>query len=146
MVIIVKNKTLLVWITALIFSILVAVFVFAQLNGTGDGLVVGEIRESTNLGEGRTEFLFNVVDVNGKTAEFLVKTDKKTVGEALSEQGLISGEDGIYGLYVKVVNGIRLEYEKDGKYWAFYINGEYATSGVDKTEIVEGNIYTFKAE
>ena len=146
MVIIVKNKMLLVWVTVLVFSLLVAGLVFARINSTGYGLVVGEIRESQALGEGKTEFLFNVVDVNGKTTEFLVKTDKKTVGEALSEQGLILGEDGIYGLYVKVVNGIRLEYEKDGKYWAFYINDEYATSGVDKTEIVEGNIYSFKAE
>ena len=62
MVIIVKNKMLLVWITVLVFSLLVAGFVFARINSTGYGLVVGEIRESQALGEGKTEFLFNVVD------------------------------------------------------------------------------------
>ena len=35
---------------------------------------------------------------------------------------------------------------KDGKYWAFYVNGEYAVSGVDTTEITEGGLYEFRAE
>ena len=30
--------------------------------------------------------------------------------------------------------------------WAFYINGEYAMTGVDSTEITEGAEYTFKVE
>ena len=37
-------------------------------------------------------------------------------------------------------------YDKDGKYWAFYIDGEYAPTGVDKTEIKNGCSYMFKAE
>ena len=62
------------------------------------------------------------------------------------ELGLISGEESQYGLYVKTVNGITLDYDKDGKYWAFYIGGEYAVTGVDTTEITAGSTYTFKAE
>ena len=60
--------------------------------------------------------------------------------------GLISGEDGAYGMYVKNVNGTTLDYDKDGKYWAFYINDEYAVSGVDKTKIDESAKYSFRAE
>jgi hypothetical protein len=76
----------------------------------------------------------------------LVKTDKTTVGAALLEVELIAGEDSQYGLYVKTVNGITLDYDKDGKYWAFYIDGEMAMSGVDSTDIAEGATYEFKAE
>ena len=65
---------------------------------------------------------------------------------ALVENGLIAGDDSEYGLYVKTVNGITLDYDKDGKYWAFYENGNYATSGVDQTEIVNGTVYSFKPE
>ena len=43
-------------------------------------------------------------------------------------------------------NGKTLDYEKDGKYWAFYINDEYAATGVDATEVVEGTSYKFAAE
>ena len=93
-----------------------------------------------------TEFKFSVTDADGKTTDFTVTTDKKIVGEALQDEGLISGDEGPYGLYVKTVNGITLDYDKDGMYWAFYINGEMAPTGVDMTEIKPGEVYSFKAE
>lgn len=98
------------------------------------------------LGEGKTEFSFSVVDLDGKETFFEIHTDKKTVGEALLDIELIAGDEGAYGLYVKTVNGVTLDYEKDGAYWSFYIGDEYATSGVDSTEIIPGKAYTFKAE
>ena len=75
------------------------------------------------------------VKVGDDTVIFTVKTDKETVGDALMEHKLIDGEDGAYGLYVKKVNGILADYDVDRSYWAFYINGEYAMSGVDITNI-----------
>ncbi len=72
---------------------------------------------------------------------FTVKTDKDTVGAALLEHSIIAGEESQYGLYVKTVNGITADYDVDQSYWAFYINGEYAMTGVDSTEITEGTIY-----
>ena len=59
---------------------------------------------------------------------------------------LIAGEDSEYGLYVKTVNGVTVDYDTDGKYWAFYVDGEYAATGVDSTDITAGATYTFKAE
>lgn len=102
--------------------------------------------ESTVLGEGNTIFSFTVVDKDGVETLFEIHTDKEIVGEALTELGLISGEEGDYGLYVKTVNGITADYDTDGKYWAFYVNGEYASTGVDSTPIAEGESYSFKVE
>ena len=102
--------------------------------------------EPTNVGEGNTKFEFTVVNKDGKETKFNVSTNKTMVGEALLDAKLIEGEDGQYGLYVKTVNGETLDFDTDGMYWAFYINGEYATSGVDTTEIAEGESYCFKAE
>ena len=98
------------------------------------------------LGEGNTKFTFTVVDKEGNETEFEIHTDKGTVGEALSELGLIAGEESEYGLYVKTVNGITADYDADGVYWAFYINGEYAPTGVDSTVITDGETYSFKVE
>ena len=98
------------------------------------------------IGEGADSFELTVVNTAGEEATFEVKTDKETVGEALLEYEVIAGEDGQYGLYVKTVNGETVDYDKDGKYWAFYINGEYGMTGVDVTEIVEGDSYTLKVE
>ena len=98
------------------------------------------------LGEGENVFIFSVFDQDGKETAYEIHTDKTIVGEALQELGLLEGEEGAYGLYVTVVNGIRADYDKDGVYWAFYIDGEYAMSGVDVTEIEAGRSYAFKVE
>ena len=105
-----------------------------------------EIPSENVLGTGQTKFFFSVIDAEGKETTFEIHTNKTKVGDALLELNLISGETGDYGLYVKTVNGITVDYDKDGKYWAFYIGGEYAVTGVDSTEITAGSTYTFKAE
>lgn len=102
--------------------------------------------EATVVGEGKTQFNFTVTDLNGNKTAFIVKTDKTIVGEALLDAELIAGDQGDYGLYVKTVNNITLDYDEDGAYWAFYIDGAYASTGVDATDIVEGSAYEFKAE
>lgn len=97
-------------------------------------------------GNGQTKFTFTVVDANGVESKFEINTDKTTVGDALLEHNLIAGEEAQYGLYVKTVNGITVDFDKDGKYWAFYVNGEYGASGVDTTSVTAGATYTFKVE
>ena len=94
----------------------------------------------------KTAFTVVVTDPEGKETTFQIKTAAKTVGEALLAEGLIAGEPSDYGLYITTVNGITLDWEKDGKYWAFYINGEYAQTGADSTEIEADATYAFKAE
>lgn len=101
---------------------------------------------TVEVGVGAVQFDFVVVSLDGTEKKFLVKTDKETVGEALVDANLIAGEEGAYGLYVKTVDGTTLDYDKDGKYWAFYIDGEYGMTGVDMTAIEEGKVYAFKAE
>ena len=46
----------------------------------------------------------------------------------------------------KTVNGMTADYAKDGVYWAFYIDGEYAMTGVDATNITDGAQYAFRME
>jgi len=97
-------------------------------------------------GGGKTpsEFPFEVMDQNGELTEFTVESDgEQTVGAALLKAGLIQGDESEYGLYVKSVNGITADYDADGAYWAFYIDGEYAATGVDATDIEADRVYAF---
>ncbi len=96
--------------------------------------------QDTTFGDGAKTV---VVEVKAEetAVTFTVKTDKSTVGEALLEHDLIAGDESEYGLYVKVVNGITADHDVDQSYWAFYIDGEYAMTGVDTTEITEGAAY-----
>lgn len=98
------------------------------------------------MGEGDTSFDFTVVDQEGNETRFEIRTDEETVGAALLGLDLIAGDESEYGLYVKTVNGITVDYDKDGAYWAFYVNGEYAPTGVSVTAITEGDEYSFRVE
>ena len=120
----------------------------SQGGGQQATTVVSETEKDdvTLLGEGEKMFLFTVVDKDGNETNFEIHTDKETVGDALLDLELITGDDGEFGLYVKSVNGITADYEVDQTYWAFYVNGEYATAGVDATAIEEGTTYSFKVE
>ncbi len=104
------------------------------------------IEDGATIGEGDKSFVTEVVDADGNTVKFTVQTNEKTVGEALQKLGVIDGEEGDYGLYIKTVNGITADYNKDGVYWAFYVDGEYAMTGADMTDVVDGTVYTFRVE
>lgn len=117
--------------------------------GAGDDANVvndGVVADGATVGEGKTAFTVEVVQLDGTSIKFTVNTDKATVGEALLDLGIVAGDTTEYGLYIKTVNGVTLDYDADGAYWAFYINGEYASTGVDSTNIEAGATYTLKGE
>ena len=112
-----------------IISVILAFCFIASIAGCAskepDVVFDGELQE---VGSGAKSFALIVDDVAGNVLGYKVKTDKETVGEALFDLKMIDGEDGPYGLYIKSVCGIIADYNDGGKYWAFYVNGEYATS------------------
>ena len=142
-------------VTLFLGMMLIASMTFAATGCGGDNQSQNEQVEDSSqitemqvtvLGEGATQFAFTVIDKDDNETAFEIHTDKEIVGEALLELELIEGEASAYGLFVKTVNGITADYDVDQTYWAFYVNGEYATSGVDTTPIEEGMTYTFKVE
>lgn len=144
-----KNKSL---ILCMALTVIMALFATGCTGGKDNGAPstaepsVNAQTQSAVLGEGSAAFAFTVVDKEGNETPFEIHTDKETVGEALAELGLIEGEEGEYGLYVKTVNGITADYNKDGVYWAFYINDEYASTGIDSAVITEGESYSLRIE
>ena len=95
---------------------------------------------------GPVHYTVIAVDLEGKETQFDITSEKAIVGEELLERGIVEGKMGSYGLFVQTVNGITLDYDKDGQYWGFYINGEYAITGLDQTNAEEGAVYTLKPE
>ena len=106
----------------------------------------GVVANGATVGTGTKTFAVEVTDGEGKVTAFTVRTDEKTVGAALLALEIIAGEDSQYGLYVKTVNGITADYDKDQTWWGFYVNGVSAAAGVDSTDIAEGSTYGFKVE
>lgn len=102
-------------------------------------------RRDTELGTGAKTVQVEV-KAGDESVTFTIHTDKETLGDAMLEHGLIAGDAGAYGLYVKLVNGIEADYDKDGSYWGFYKNGEMMLVGVDGAVIADGEHYELVRE
>ena len=102
-------------------------------------------RKDVEFGEGSKTVMVEV-RVEEQYVTFTIHTDKEMLGDALMEHGLVEGEMGAYGLYVKKVNGITADYDIDKTYWALYKNGAYSMTGVDTTEISNGEHYELVCE
>ena len=149
-----KNKLSLILCIVLIAAI--ALFTTAcGVNDTTPDTPVDEVsteaegvlaEEVSQIGQGEKSFYLSVSYEDGTSDNFIVRTDKTTVGEVLLDAGIIAGEEGPYGLYIKTVNGVTADYDVTGTYWAFYIDGNYASTGADMTDITEGALYSFKIE
>ena len=148
-----NNKALLSVILSFVLIAVIALTMFGCNSDTANDTTTTqapvqstEAAKPTSLGEGAVQFSFSVTHKDGTVADFVINTDKKVVGEALQELGVIAGDMGDYGLYVKTVDGETLDYDTDAMYWAFYENGAYASKGVDQTDIIADVKYEFRAE
>lgn len=82
-----------------------------------------------------------VTDLEGNESSYEYTSNAASVGEALVAEGLIEAHEGSFGLYIDAVNGIAADWDNDQTYWAFYINGEYATTGIGETAITADATY-----
>lgn len=96
--------------------------------------------EDTELGEGAVTIQVEV-QAGDKSVTITVHTDKDNLGAALTENKLVEGDQSEYGLYIKVVNGIKADFDTDGAWWGIYKNGEMTSTGADTTPIADGEHY-----
>ena len=135
-----------------LLAILLAALLVLSLCACGKKAAPGEgggapvVNDGDVIGEGKNSFTLEIVDGDKNKITVTINCDDTIVGDALQAYGIIAGEEAEYGLYIKSVNGITADYDKDGTYWSFYINGEYAVTGVDMTEIESGATYTLAVE
>ena len=91
--------------------------------------------------DGEKTITVEVVGKEGTTTAFTITTTAATLRAALEEENLIAGDEGQFGLYVKVVNGETADYDTDQSYWYFYKGNEPLMTSVDDTYIADGDEY-----
>lgn len=98
---------------------------------------------SPKAAEGSKSITIEVVDDQTNSTMYEVNTDAEYLGDAIREtEGLtVEGTESEYGLMVDTVNGIVADYNTNGAYWAFYVNGEYCNYGMDEQPILDGEEY-----
>lgn len=92
--------------------------------------------------EGAKAYTFTVVDAEGEEIVHKLTTDEEMLGDALMNEGLLEGEEGEYGLYVKSVGGITAD-ESNQEWWCLTKGGEAVMTGVDSTPVEDGAAYEF---
>jgi len=92
--------------------------------------------------EGEKSFTVKVVHSNLSENIFSYTSSDAYLGDILLREGLIKGEKGSYGIYITEVDGEQAIYEKDKAYWALFVNGEYAVTGIDATPINNGDEFS----
>ena len=135
-----KMKRKIRFILCLVLVALLAVAAFSACKSKeipspeGDAIV---------LGTGANTLELSVTFADGHTDAYRIKTDEETVGAALLAHDLVAGDVTAYGLMITSVAGELADWDADGAYWAFYVDGEYALAGADSTPIEEGSSYAF---
>ncbi len=94
--------------------------------------------------DGMKHVTIEVVTADETASVYEVDTDGEYLIDAMNEaDGLtFEGEEGIYGLSISTINGVRADYTLDGAYWAFYVGGEYCNYGVSEQPIEDGDNFS----
>ncbi len=100
-------------------------------------------KSDVTLGEGKTTIQVDII-AGEKSITATINTDAITLEEALKSADLVEGEESEYGLFIKKVNGIEADFDKDQTYWAVSKDGEYMNSGVSTITIKSGEHYELK--
>jgi FlaG/FlaF family flagellin (archaellin) len=93
--------------------------------------------------EGSKAITIEVIDNEEQTTTYDVKTDAEYLRQAMEESDMeFSGtESEEYGMMVDTINGLTADYDTDGAYWAFYVDGEYCSYGIDSQPVEDGQDY-----
>ena len=91
--------------------------------------------------EGKKTFKVVVVHADGSEKTFEYTSEEELLGTVLQAEGLITGEQGPYGLYIKAVDGETADYDKDGAYWEVFVNDNSSNHGIDQIPIEDGATY-----
>ena len=94
--------------------------------------------------EGAKEITVTVVHKDGSDKDFTYRTDAEFLADALVAEGLISGEEGPYGLTVITVDGEDAVWDTDNAYWCIYIGEEMATVGISEIPVYDGSSFTLE--
>ena len=93
--------------------------------------------------DGEKHIAVEIIHKDGSEKSFSYDTDEEYLGELLKKEGLISGTEDQYGIFVDTVDGETAIWEEDGGWWSLSCNGEDAQTGVDQMIIEDGSVYTW---
>ena len=90
--------------------------------------------------EGSKAITMEVVDDNGESTMYELKTDAEYLADAMKEAKIpFETSEGPYGLTVDSVHGIGGVFGVDPGYWGFFVNGDYCNYGISEQPVEDGD-------
>ena len=130
-----KNTKILTKILAFALIVFMMVCCFSACGKADTNSAVN----STGNSETATISITVKVVAKDKTEKvFNIETDKKNLGDALFEEGLVTEAEHKSGFY-SYIDGVRADYTKDGSWWCLTKGGKEVMTGFNKTKISDGD-------
>ena len=130
-----KNKTILTKILALALVVLMTVFSFAAC---GNADTNSDTNSGTSTPAQTISITVKVIAADKTEKTFNIETDKKNLGDALFEEGLVTEDEHKSGFY-NHIDGVRADYTLDKSWWCFTKGGETVMVGANDLKIVDGD-------
>lgn len=94
--------------------------------------------------EGSKSISIEVISKEEISTKYELQTDAEYLRQAMEEaEGLeFTGSESEYGMMVETVNGELADYNVDGAYWAFFVNGDYCNYGIDTQPVEDGDAFS----
>lgn len=130
------NKQIVTRGLALLLALLLAL---SALSGCGQSPAPGSSAASAVSAEAAEKSItLTVVHKDGSEKEIALTTKEQYLGAALEAEGIITGEEGQYGLFIKTADGETAD-ESNQEWWCLTKEGEMTETGVDSTEFADGD-------
>jgi len=123
-----KTEKKKIAILAAIFVVIIAVL----------GAVFFLLKPGTE--EGVKKYTLEIILADGTSTTHELKTEEEYLGQALLDEGLITGTEGEYGLFITSVNGIVPDSSKQ-EWWCLTVNYEEWMYGISQTPVTDGGHY-----
>lgn len=126
-----NQKSLRKWLPAVLLVALIAAFTIIFFIA------------KPSVSKGSKHITVHVTHLDKSVRTFEYDTDEEFLRPVLCENnGLISGSEEAYGLWIKTVDGETADDTKQ-EWWGYSVNGETAMYGVEQQPVNDGDVIDF---
>lgn len=95
---------------------------------------------------GAKEITIEVINSADESTVYELNTDAEYLRQAMDEaEGLTyDGTESEYGIMISAINGEVADFNTNGAYWSFYVNGEYCNYGIDTQPVADGDAFVIE--
>ncbi|NCC87388.1 MAG: DUF4430 domain-containing protein [Clostridia bacterium] len=127
-----QNKVL-----SLVLALMMLFSMSACTNSTSDE---GKTTKQPQTSQPSKTITVEVVKADETKKSFTINTDEEFLRGALEQEKLVSGTESEYGLFIKTVDGYKVDDSKQ-EWWCITKGGEAVNTGVDSTPIADADSF-----